>query len=80
MVYLFSGELNKALAEFKAVNSLEENRKEHDFYQAQVYVLLYLQKNNRNHRKEAEQILANLVKGSEPFPHSERLKNFVSTL
>lgn len=80
MVYLFSGDLNKALAEFKAVVSLEENRQEHDFYQAQVYVLLYLKKNNRNHRKEAEQILARLVHGPEPFPHSERLKNFVSSL
>lgn len=80
MVYLFSGDLNKALAEFKAVANLEDNRREHDFYQAQVYVLLYLQKNNRKHRQEAEQILAALGKGSQPFPHSERLKNFVSTL
>ncbi len=80
MVYLFSGDLNNALAEFKAVVNLEGNRKEHDFYQAQVYVLLYLKKSNRNHRKEAEQILANLGKGPEPFPHSERLKNFVSSL
>ncbi len=80
MVYLFAGDLKKALAEFKAVVNLEDGRKEHEFYQAQIYVLLYLQKNNKNHRKEAEQILARLVKGSEAFPHSERLKNFVSSL
>ncbi len=80
MVYLFAGQLNKALAEFKAVTQLENNRKEHDFYQAQAYVLLYLQKQNRGHRKEAEKLLSDLGKGSEPFPHSQRLRSFVATL
>jgi len=80
MVYLFSGEVNKALVEFKAVANLENQRHEYDFYQAQIYVFLYLTKNNRNHKKEAEQILARLTQGSEPFPHSERLKNFVNRM
>ena len=80
LVYLFAGELNKALAEFQAVTQLEENRREHEFYQAQVLVLLYLNKSNRNHRKEADQILARLSEGSEPFPHAERLKTFVQSL
>ena len=80
LVYMFAGDLNKALAEFQAVTQLEENRREHEFYKAQILVLLYLNKNNRDHRLEADQILAHLSEGAEPFPHAERLKNFVKNL
>jgi len=80
LVYLFSGELNKALAEFQAVTQIDASRREHEFYQAQVLVLLYLNRSNRSHRSEADKILAGLSEGAEPFPHAERLKNFVKTL
>ena len=80
LVYLFSGELNKALAEFQAVTQIDANRREHEFYQAQVLVLLYLNRSNRNHRKEADKILASLSEGAEPFPHAERLNTFVKSL
>ena len=80
LVYMFAGDLNKALAEFQAVTQLEENRREHEFYKAQILVLLYLNKSNNNHRREADQILAGLSEGAEPFPHAERLKNFVKNL
>lgn len=80
LVYMFSGEHKKALAEFQAVTRIDPNRREHEFYQAQIYVLMYIQKDNKNHRKEAEQLLERLVKGPEAFPHSERLKEFVANL
>lgn len=80
LVYLFSGSLNRALAEFQAVTQIDASRREHEFYQAQTLVLLYLNKSNRNHRKEANRILASLSEGSEPFPHAERLNTFVKSL
>lgn len=80
LVYMFSGELQKSLAEFQAVSKLDQKSKEHEFYQAQIYVLLYIQKSNSSHRKAAEKLLAELVKGTESFPHSERLKEFVAKL
>ncbi len=80
LVYMFAGEHRKALAEFQAVTKIEPNRREHEFYQAQINVLMYLQKNNNNNRKEAEKLLEALARGPESFPHSERLKNFVANL
>ncbi|MDD3146341.1 MAG: tetratricopeptide repeat protein, partial [Candidatus Riflebacteria bacterium] len=80
LVYMFSGENRKALAEFQAVTSIEPTRREHEFYQAQINVLMYVQKSNSNNRKEAEKLLEGLARGPEAFPHSERLKNFVANL
>lgn len=80
LVYMFSGEHRKALAEFQAVTKIEPSRREHEFYQAQINVLMYLQKNNAGNRKEAQKILQGLAQGPEAFPHSERLKNFVANL
>ena len=80
LVYMFSGEYRKALAEFQAVTKIEPSRREHEFYQAQINVLMYLQKNNASNRKEAQKILQGLAQGPEAFPHSERLKNFVANL
>lgn len=80
LVYMFSGEHRKALAEFQAVTSIDPARREHEFYQAQINVLMYVQKSNSNNRKEAEKLLEGLARGPEAFPHSERLKNFVANL
>ena len=80
IVYMFSGEPTKALAEFQAVNNLENNRVEHDYYRAQMYVLLFTKTKNKSHRKEAEKILDGIAKNTEIFPHSERLKKFVASL
>ena len=80
MVYMFSGKFKEALAEFQAVKALDENRKEHDFYSAQAYVIMYLKNKNKQHKKEAKTILSKLNKGAEPFPHSKRLMNYVKSL
>ncbi len=80
LAYLFSGRFKEALTEFQAVTSIDRNRKEHEFYQAQAYVILYLQNNNRSMKKEAEGILAKLKKGPEAFPHSEKLHSFLGSI
>jgi tetratricopeptide (TPR) repeat protein len=80
IVYMFAGDMNKALAEFQAVSNLENDRSEHDYYRAQLYVVLYLQTKNKAHRKEAEKILETIAKRSSEFPHSERLQKFVAKL
>lgn len=80
LVYMFSGESLKALAEFQAVNQLEQNHPEHQFYQAQLYVLLYTLNKNKNHKKEAQRILELLAQSPQPFPHSDRLKKYIAKL
>lgn len=80
LVYMFSGEAKKALAEFQAVNQLESGHPEHQFYQAQIYVLLYTQTKSKAHKKEAQNLLEILAQGAQAFPHSERLKKFVASL
>ena len=80
LVYMFAGEHRKALAEFQAVTRIEPTRREHEFYQAQINVLIYLQKNSSTNRKEAVKLLEALAAGPEAFPHSERLKDFVANL
>ncbi len=80
MVFLFAGKTKEALAEFQAVTSLDKNRKEHDFYSAQAYVILFITEKNKQYKNNAKEILASLVKGPEPFPHTERLSSFVKSL
>lgn len=80
LVYLFSGDLMKALVEFQAVTKLDASRSEHKFYQAQVYSILFTRSQNRNHLREATKILQSLRREPEPFPHSEKLAVFVSRL
>lgn len=80
LVYLFSGRFNEALAEFQAVTSLDAKRKEHEFYAAQTFTILYLHNNNKKMKKEAETILTRLKKGPEPFPHSDKLSSFLGSI
>lgn len=80
LVYMFSGEPKKALAEFQAVNQLEPGHPEHQFYQAQIYTLLYIQNKTKTHKTEAKKLLEILTQGPQPFPHSERLKKYVASL
>lgn len=80
LVYMFSGEPRKALAEFQAVNQLEPGHPEHQFYQAQIYTLLYVDSKTNSHKEEAKKLLDNLTRGGNPFPHSERLKKYVASL
>jgi tetratricopeptide (TPR) repeat protein len=80
LVYLFSGRFNEALTEFQAVTNLDRKRVEHDFYAAQTYTILYLHNNNKAMKKEAQEILAKLGKGPEPFPHSEKLFSYLGSL
>ena len=80
LVYMFSGEPRKALAEFQAVNQLEPGHPEHQFYQAQIYTLLYVDSKTNSHKEEAKKLLDNLTRGGKPFPHSERLKKYVVSM
>ena len=81
LVYMFSGQPLKALAEFQAVNQLEPGHPEHQFYQAQLYTILYLQNKSRSHKAEAQRLLEILSQTTpQPFPHSERLKKYLSKL
>ena len=80
LVYMFNGQYKKALAEFQAVNQLEQGHPEHQFYQAQIYALLYTQNKTKSHKKEAQNILEILAQGPQPFPHSERLKKYLAKL
>ena len=80
LVYMFSGQSLKALAEFQAVNQLEPGHPEHQFYQAQLYTLLYIQNKNKNHKAEAKRLLEILAQSPQPFPHSDRLKKYVTSL
>jgi tetratricopeptide (TPR) repeat protein len=80
LVYLFSGRLKKALAEFEAVVNLDKSRKEHEFYTAQVYTIMFLHQQNKKMKKEAQAILDRLKKGREPFPHSEKLYSYLGNL
>lgn len=81
LVYMFSGQPLRALAEFQAVNQLEPGHPEHQFYQAQLYTLLYIQNKSRSHKAEAQKLLEILSQAShQPFPHSERLKKYVAKL
>ena len=81
LVYMFSGQPLRALAEFQAVNQLEAGHPEHQFYQAQLYTLLYIQNKSRSHKAEAQKLLEILSQTSpKPFPHSERLKKYVANL
>jgi tetratricopeptide (TPR) repeat protein len=80
LVYLFSGRLKKALAEFTAVVNLDNKKIEHDFYAAQAYTILYLHDNNKAMKKEAQTILAKLKKGPEPFPHADKLFSYLGNM
>ena len=81
LVYMFSGQSLKALAEFQAVNQLEPGHPEHQFYQAQLYTLLFLQNKSRSYKSEAQKLLEILSQTSpQPFPHSERLKKYLAKL
>ena len=80
LVYMFNGEYKKALAEFQAVNQLEQGHPEHQFYQAQIYALLYAQNKTKSHKKEAQTLLDQLAQGPQPFPQSERLKKYIAKL
>ncbi len=80
LTYMFSGEYLKALTEFQAVNQLEAGHPEHQFYQAQLHALLYVQNKNKTNKAQSQKILEILSQGAEPFPHSERLKKYVASL
>lgn len=81
LVYMFSGQPLKALAEFQAVNQLEPGHPEHQFYQAQLYTLLFLQNKTRSYKSEAQKLLEILSQTTpQPFPHSERLKKYIAKL
>lgn len=80
LVHMFSGEYLQALAEFQAVNQLESGHPEHQFYQAQLYVLLYTQNKNKTYKKDAQRLLEILTQAPQAFPHSERLKKYVASL
>jgi tetratricopeptide (TPR) repeat protein len=80
LVYLFSGRPREALSEFQAVLKIDDTRKEHKFYAAQSYIIMYLHQNNKNMKEQAQTILAGLQKRPEPFPHSEKLYSYINRL
>lgn len=80
VIYLFSGEPAKAVIEFNAVKSLTSGRSTEEFYKAQAAVQLYMQTKQKIHLNEAKEILSSMSTGARPFPHSERLKQFVAML
>ena len=67
-------------ARIQAVNQLEPGHPEHQFYQAQIYTLLYIQNKSKANKSEAQKLLEILTQGPQPFPHSQRLKKYVSSL
>ncbi len=79
IVYLFSNKLIQAIAEFGSVLNLAPDKSEHKFYQAQVYVILYLSSNSSVHKKEAKTRLLELEALSPPFPHARTLRQFLET-
>ncbi len=80
LVYMFSGESLKSLAEFQAVNQLEAGHPEHQFYQAQLFTLLYVRNKTKSHKAEAQKLLEVLSQMPQPFPHSGRLRKYVASL
>ncbi len=80
IVYLFSGKLLPAIAEFESVLQLAPQRIEHRFYSAQAYSLLYITGNNKNYKREARARLQDLANSGTPFPHSPTLYAFLEKL
>lgn len=80
LAYMFSGEFVKALTHFEAVVNLEEGRFEHKFYIAQVHSALYILNKTATNRQKAQQMLNKLRAGPRPFPYSDTLSRFVSSL
>ncbi|MFZ2959755.1 MAG: tetratricopeptide repeat protein [Candidatus Ozemobacteraceae bacterium] len=80
IVYMFTGRYPEALVEFGAVLHLAPARIEHQFYQAQVYTLMFIQSRTQSHKKEAMSRLNDLANQANPFPHALALRGYVDGL
>ncbi|MBF0502406.1 MAG: tetratricopeptide repeat protein [Candidatus Riflebacteria bacterium] len=80
IVYMFTGRYPEALVEFGAVIKLAPTRVEHLFYQAQIYVLMYVQSHTQSYKREAMTRLNELTNQANPFPHSLALRGYLDSL
>ncbi|MBF0542933.1 MAG: tetratricopeptide repeat protein [Candidatus Riflebacteria bacterium] len=80
LIYLFTGRMQNALAEFNAVLSLSPNRREHVFYQIQTYVILYVTSHVTSYKTQAKVKMVELESSSPNFPHLQEIKAYLDTL
>lgn len=78
IVYLLSGKLPQAQAEFRNVLELAPEKIEHGFYDAHVWFLRYLRDKQPKYKQEALARLEALERQN--FPHSTTLRAFIKQL